>query len=683
MTKPRLRFATAAALTLAVSLPLAGARQDAAALQGADPPANGIWVDSLDLSKTPIRRPRGQRGQTTPPPPLTFRLGGATYAHALPLQSDGDLTIDLGGTATKFVAMIGVDDGGTPAPNAPPAPSGSVVFGAWVDGKKVFESDVMKRGDTPKPVSIDLAGAQKLVLAVMDANDGTAGDNADWGGAAIIAAAGKQASIRVAPPVPEATPSIAASRTSAPTINYPRITGATPGRPFLFRIPASGDAPLTFTARNLPAGLKLDPAAGIITGSLQKEGRTDVAVSVKAKDGKMSNAVITIVGGKDALALTPPLGWNSWNVWAAQVDDAKVRAAADAMDKSGLAAQGYTYINIDDAWEGARTATGEITSNEKFPDMKALTDYIHAKGLKAGIYSSPGPRTCQRVFAGSYQHEEQDARTWAKWGFDYIKYDWCSYTDVEPLAARAPLDALQKPYKLMRTILDTLDRDLVFSLCQYGWGNVWEWGANVGGDLWRVTGDITDTWVSMSSIGFQQTGHEKFAGPGHWNDTDMLVVGHVGWGRAEKPRPTNLTPNEQLTHISLWALQAAPLLIGADLSQIDEWTVNLLGNREVLAINQDPLGKAAGRVWADNWTQVWARQLSDGTVAVGLFNRAPQPMPVTVKFADVGLPDNAPIRFPWTHDVLGGIAGSGKGYTATVPRHGVVLIKVGRPASKS
>jgi len=683
MTKPRLRFATAAALTLAVSLPLAGARQDAAALQGADPPANGIWVDSLDLSKTPIRRPRGQRGQTTPPPPLTFRLGGATYAHALPLQSDGDLTIDLGGTATKFVAVIGVDDGGTPAPNARPAPCGSVVFGAWVDGKKVFESDVMKRGDTPKPVSIDLAGAQKLVLAVMDANDGTAGDNADWGGATIIAAAGKQASIRVAPPVPEATPSIAASRTSAPTINYPRITGATPGRPFLFRIPASGDAPLTFTARNLPAGLKLDPAAGIITGSLQKEGRTDVAVSVKAKDGKMSNAVITIVGGKDALALTPPLGWNSWNVWAAQVDDAKVRAAADAMDKSGLAAQGYTYINIDDAWEGARTATGEITSNEKFPDMKALTDYIHAKGLKAGIYSSPGPRTCQRVFAGSYQHEEQDARTWAKWGFDYIKYDWCSYTDVEPLAARAPLDALQKPYKLMRTILDTLDRDLVFSLCQYGWGNVWEWGANVGGDLWRVTGDITDTWVSMSSIGFQQTGHEKFAGPGHWNDTDMLVVGHVGWGRAEKPRPTNLTPNEQLTHISLWALQAAPLLIGADLSQIDEWTANLLGNREVLAISQDPLGKAAGRVWADNWTQVWARQLSDGTVAVGLFNRAPQPMPVTVKFADVGLPDNAPIRFPWTHDVLGGIAGSGKGYTATVPRHGVVLIKVGRPASKS
>jgi alpha-galactosidase len=211
---------------------------------------------------------------------------------------------------------------------------------------------------------------------------------------------------------------------------------------------------------------------------------------------------------------------------------------------------------------------------------------------------------------------------------------------------------------------------------------VWEWGDQVGGTLWRVTGDITDTWVSMSAIGFQQTGHEKYVGPGHWNDTDMLVVGHLGWGRINPPRPTNLTPNEQLTHISLWALQAAPLLIGADMSQIDEWTIDLLGNREVLAINQDPLGKAAGRVRADNWTQVWARPLSDGTMAVGLFNRAPEPMPVTVKFADIGVADMSPIRFPWTHQELGGVAGSGKEYTATVPRHGVVLIKVGRVSPK-
>jgi len=230
----------------------------------------------------------------------------------------------------------------------------------------------------------------------------------------------------------------------------------------------------------------------------------------------------------------------------------------------------------------------------------------------------------------------------------------------------------------MRGVLDKLDRDVVFSLCQYGWGKVWEWGGELGGNLWRVTGDITDTWVSMSAIGFQQTGHEKFAGPGHWNDTDMLVVGRLGWGRIDPPRPTNLTPNEQLTHISLWALQAAPLLIGADMAHLDDWTIDLLGNREVLAINQDPLGKAAGRVWADNWTQVWARPLADGTMAVGLFNRAPEPMPVTVKFADIGVADMSPIRFPWTHQDLAGVAGSGKQYTATVPRHGVVFVKIGR-----
>jgi alpha-galactosidase len=231
----------------------------------------------------------------------------------------------------------------------------------------------------------------------------------------------------------------------------------------------------------------------------------------------------------------------------------------------------------------------------------------------------------------------------------------------------------------MRGVLDKLDRDIVFSLCQYGWGNVWEWGATVGGNLWRVTGDINDNWWSMSSIAFQQTGHEKFAGPGHWNDTDMLVVGRLGWGRTQNPRPTLLTPDEQLTHISLWALQAAPMLIGADMANLDDWTIDLLGNREVLAINQDPMGQAAGRVWSDNWTQIWARKLSDGTMAVGLFNRAPVAMPVTLKFADIGLGDKPPIRFPWTHTDQGGaMAGNGKQVTKTVPRHGVVLMKIGK-----
>jgi alpha-galactosidase len=213
----------------------------------------------------------------------------------------------------------------------------------------------------------------------------------------------------------------------------------------------------------------------------------------------------------------------------------------------------------------------------------------------------------------------------------------------------------------------------VYSLCQYGAGNVWEWGADVGGHLWRMTGDITDTWASMAGIAFQQTGREKYAGPGHWNDTDMLVVGMVGWGQAS--RPTHLTPSEQITHISLWALQAAPMLIGADLSTIDEWTTNLLGNREVLAINQDVLGKAAARISGDGWVEVWARPLEDGTMAVGLFNRSPETTTVFASLTDLGLGGSQPVRDLWLQKDLGSVT---KAFMASVPRHGAVLVKIGR-----
>lgn len=653
--------------------------QDTSVFQRAEPPTGTLFVDSLDLSKVSIRRPRAGRGQPTPLPALVFALGGAVYAHAVPLTSDSDLTINLKGAATKFASMVGIDD-------TVKAPAGSVVFGVWVDGKKVADSGVMRGGDAPKLLSADLAGAKTLVLAVIDANDGTAGDTADWGGALLTLAAGATERPEVVPSPSPTTPAIASRKSASPLINFPRITGGTPGRPFQFQIPGSGDAPLKFTARNLPPGLLLNSATGVIFGAIKADGRWDVGVTVTNAKGT-SSAVIAILGNKDALALTPPLGWNSWNVWGGLVDDAKVRAAADGMVASGLAAQGYTYINIDDAWEaGYRTgennrndamagrgANGEILTNEKFPDMKGLVDYIHGKGLKAGIYSGPGTATCQGL-AASWQHEEQDARTWAKWGFDYIKYDWCTY----PVMAnsQSPLDVLQKPYTLMRGVLDALDRDMVFSLCQYGWGKVWEWGDRVGGNLWRVTGDITDTWPSMSAIGFQQTGHEKFAGPGHWNDTDMLVVGNVGWGRAEGPRPTNLTPDEQLTHISLWALQAAPLLIGADMSHVDEWTADLLGNREMLAINQDVKGAAAGRTSSDDWTQVWSRPLADGTVAVGLFNRGPEAMRVTAKMSELGLSGTQPVRDVWTHKDLPAATDT---VAATVPRHGVAFVRVGVP----
>ncbi len=673
-------FSLAAALVLAAQAcggPSTSASVDTTALRQQSAPTNGVWLDQLDTAGLPIRRPfrfrrRGRPDTLPPPPPIKVVLDSVTYAHGLPIASyrvDNDIAIDLKGQATRFAAMVGVDDIGY-GRRGRPEPSGSVDFALWVDGRKVADSGILHRGDAPKLLTADLTGAKQLILATVDGGDGPAGDNADWGGALITMKDGTTAKPVISQIPREADPAIASIHTDTTEINYPRITGATPGRPFLFRIPAAGPAPLKFAADTLPAGLTLDPATGIISGSLMEAGRFPVQVTVSGPGGT-AKATLTIVGGLDALALTPPMGWNSWNVWARAVDQDKVRTAADELVRLGLADQGYTYVNIDDTWEGKRDRHGVLHTNEKFPSMRRLADSIHAKGLKLGIYSSPGPTTCQG-FPGSWQHEAQDVATWSSWGVDYLKYDWCGYSSVEHERTWA---ALQKPYLKMAHILENAPRDIVFSICQYGWGDVWKWGDEVGGNLWRVTGDIRDSWTSMSGIGFAQAGHQNYAGPGHWNDDDMLVVGKVGWG--PNVHETHLTPNEQMVHISLWSLQAAPLLIGADMAHMDSFTVNLLGNREVLAVDQDPLGKAASRISSSPWWEVWARPLVDGTWAVGLFNRAPVAQNVSVSLADLGLTGSQPVRDLWMHKDLGAAAGS---FSAKVPRYGVVLVRIGKQA---
>jgi alpha-galactosidase len=388
----------------------------------------------------------------------------------------------------------------------------------------------------------------------------------------------------------------------------------------------------------------------------------------------------------DQIALTPPMGWNSWNCFARAVSDAKVRAAADAMVKSGLIDHGWTYINVDDCWEvGAsrpeeerRDADGQIKTNAKFPDMKAMADYIHSKGLRAGLYSSPGPATCGG-FTASYQFEQKDAAQYAAWGFDYLKYDWCSYGKIADQIRKnttrpTELEIFQHPYSVMRDALRQQNRDILFSFCQYGMGDVWKWGEQTGGNCWRTTGDINDSWSSMSGIGFNQNGHEKYAGPGHWNDPDMLVVGKVGWGPSL--HSTHLTPNEQYTHISLWSLLAAPMLIGCDMTQMDDFTLGLLTNDEVIAVNQDALGQQAKRVWADaDDDEIWARNLQDGTKAVGLFNRGDMPTNIAAKWSDLGISGKQTVRDLWRQKDLGEFDGQ---FSADVGRHGVVLIKVGQ-----
>lgn len=355
------------------------------------------------------------------------------------------------------------------------------------------------------------------------------------------------------------------------------------------------------------------------------------------------------------LAATPPMGWNSWNHFACKVTAADIRAAADAIASNGMKQAGYTYVNIDDCWQGKRDAAGNIHSNDRFGDMKALADYVHSKGLKIGIYSSPGPKTCAG-FEGSYGHEEQDARQYAAWGFDYLKYDWCSASHVYKPSQMVEV------YKKMHDALQSTGRPIVFSLCQYGLGRVWRWGPSVGGNLWRTTEDISDRYDRMSVIGFDQNGLQRFAGPGHWNDPDMLEIGNGG-----------MSHDEYITHMSLWSILAAPLLAGNDLSKITPADLAILTNKEVIAVDQDAKGIQGHRIAQEGPLEVWAKPLSGGSFAVGLFNRGESANPVTLELKDLGLQGSAKIRDLWAHRDLGSFSGS---FTTTVPRHGAVMIMV-------
>lgn len=366
-------------------------------------------------------------------------------------------------------------------------------------------------------------------------------------------------------------------------------------------------------------------------------------------------------------AATPPMGWNSWNHFAERVDDADVRAAADALVSSGMRDAGYIYVNIDDTWEGPRNAQGEITTNSKFPDMKALADYVHSKGLKLGIYSSPGPKTCAG-YPASYGHEAQDAQTYASWGIDYLKYDLCSFRDIMDKEAPGNPEkqfAMQKAaYEKMHKALEATGRPIVFSLCQYGWNDVWKWGPEVGGNLWRTTGDISDHYNRMAEIGFSQAGLAKYAGPGHWNDPDMLEVGNGG-----------MTEDEYRTHMTLWAILAAPLIAGNDLSKMTPETLALLDNSEVIAVDQDKLGREGDRIWAEGPEEIWAKPLSGGAKAVGLFNRAETPREISLRLSTLGFGSQAKLRDLWAGKDVEAKAGV---YSVLVPRHGAVMLKVSR-----
>jgi alpha-galactosidase len=447
---------------------------------------------------------------------------------------------------------------------------------------------------------------------------------------------------------------------------------------------------MTFEVASLPAGLKLDPATGRMTGVLKTVGEYKVTLRARNALGTAEKPFRIVVG--EEIALTPPMGWNSYNCFGVHITQDKALRAARALVALGLDRHGWTYINMDDGWQGKRGGPRNALQPdpERIADMKALCDEIHGMGLKVGIYSTPwtvsyggrlggssenpeglwdpnanfkAPKNRKQLpFAiGKYSFARQDAQQFAGWGIDYLKYDW------------GPVQAPET--KEMAEALRATGRDIVLSLSNNHAGNLFQEIAEVAplAQAWRTTTDISDNWKRIAyDIGFNQDKWAPYARPGHFNDPDMLVVGYVG-GWSGKPRPSRLTPDEQYTHISLWCLLSAPLLIGCDLERADDFTMSLLTNDEVLEIDQDTLCEQATQVSGEGDLKVYARPLDDGSWAVGLFNAGTAPATVTTNWSDLNLSGRQRVRDLWRQQDVSVFADK---YEATVAPHGVVLVRV-------
>ena len=484
-----------------------------------------------------------------------------------------------------------------------------------------------------------------------------------------------------------------------PRINGAKVYGARPGSDFLYKVAATGDRPMTFSAEKLPKGLKIDSQTGLITGKVKKAGTYIVTLKATNSLGEATREFRIVIGEK--IALTPPMGWNSWNCWGNTVSHEKVMASAKAILESGLADYGWSYINIDDGWQGLRGGKeNAIQPNAKFPDMKGMVDSLHAMGFKVGIYSGPwvatyaahigtqcdnadgtyewvkkglvnenyrmvdpsGELTREKLwYSGKYSFAAQDARQWAEWGFDYLKYDW------------NPHDWYSM--KEMHDELEKCGRDIVYSLSNSALLPLADEYVKYA-NCWRTPGDIRDSWKSISGIGFgRNSSWAPYSGPGHWPDGDMLVIGNVGWGR--KYHYTNLTPDEQYTHITLWAMQASPLLIGCDMAVADKFTKSLLCNNEVIDINQDPLGYAATKIYGNSSYATYFKPLEDGSLAIAMFNLSETPQKIGFSPRSIGIIGNKiTVRDVWRQKDVAEITNDRDRFDTDVPPHGVVLVRV-------
>lgn len=436
----------------------------------------------------------------------------------------------------------------------------------------------------------------------------------------------------------------------APVFHGAKVTGNFPKTDFLFTVPATGERPIRFTVDKLPKGLTIDASTGIITGRVEEAGDYIVQVVAENKLGKATEELKIRIG--DKLCLTPAMGWNSWNVFTKYIDEKLLIEMADAMVNTGMRDLGYQYINIDDYWHAAsRSEDGKpVADPQKFPHgIKYVSDYMHSKGLKLGIYSDAGDKTCGKCFGG-FQHEEIDAETYAAWGVDLLKYDFC----FVPWKKK---EALER-YTKMGNALKSSGRSIVYSICNWGIFNPWEWAANTGGNYWRTTPDIIDVWKShpfwygsFMSILKKQTKLEKYAGPGHWNDPDMMTVGNYGKGHATggEGKYKGMTDTEYQSHMSLWCLLNAPLLSSCDLRSMNDATKNILLNAEMIDINQDELGLQAKLISKKGGLWVYKKELQDGSFVVAILNTTGSKKDFELSKAFLKIEGNYLVSNIWSH----------------------------------
>jgi len=669
--------------------------------------AETVWLSSLDLSKARQGWEKPQADKSVGGNPMSLK--GHKFEHGFGTHSPGMLFIQLNGGATRFLATVGIDDEVKDG-------KGSAEFQVLGDNHKLlWKSGVLRQGQEPKPVDVDVTGVQQLALRVTTGGDGFEFDHADWADARFEVTGQHPQTVAQSVAVNEPPSVISlASVPANPNIRLPLIAGVRPRTPFLFTVPVTGLRPLQFTARGLPRGLKLDAATGQISGVIEQAGTYSARVRVRNQIGR-DQQILKIVAG-DNIALTPPLGWNSYDNFGDAVNEAEVLANARYMHEQ-MQPYGWQYVVIDYRWydpgatnrdpqfKGAPLTIDKfgrlLPSVNRFPSaadekgFKALADQVHAMGLRFGIHIMRGiPRAAVKAdmpiadsnFKSSEAANTNDTCGWnsdmygvkgataagqayydslfrlyASWGLDFVKVD-----DMSSPYHKDEIEAVRKA-------IDKSGRSIVFSLSP-GETPI-DQGQHVArqANMWRASGDFWDNWNQLNHEFELGAKWHDYVSPGHWPDADMLPVGHIGEFVVGPPRETKFTKAEQLTMLSLWSLLPSPLMVGANLPKDDPWTLALLTNDEVLAVDQDTLGAAARHIAQGDDLEVWVKNLADGSKAVGLFNRGDWSTPVTANWADLQLSGRQTVRDLWQRKDLGVFDGK---FEANVPSHGVVLLRL-------